>query len=536
MTVDVMQRDSASRKEETVVAERSRIETETFKVDELVQSNAHDLPGSIPSVTVTPQLTRKDKPAEVLLQKVIVEVKTSFDPVEEQNHKAHSLPTPPLEVPSDETSPVGVNVPVAPPPPPPGAVKIRVEDVGTSNENLGRKSVEAITACRAKAERLPATLIALPISVQARIADHLDILSIFHLTATHRSLHLHRSLHHARHLVRSSTDGIPGSIRALLTSPSPLHIHDGPSHAEKILMHILKILNPCIEDEIAKGPNVGTAGFRSARAGFIGNPGRRLGPRALDPLLEFAIAEGFSWAVSKLLYAGSTSKSSLNRFLGRCAESGDTVAAVAFLGAGADPNASINFPVIEFHGGGFGNVDGSCLAVAAAMGNEGVVAALLEAGADASLFESLALRACAASTLGTGEIAARLILGGADPASHAHEAIRRAALRGSPGVLRVLVGVIAGTVKVKWEVRSVIRVAYESAAKAGHAEAVREMLKERQTWMWGSGLEGPGSVLRTAVLAAIGGGWVEVVRAFAESEAWGDVVAGEDGKGVVELH
>ncbi|KAJ3115300.1 putative 2-oxoglutarate dehydrogenase E1 component DHKTD1, mitochondrial [Phlyctochytrium bullatum] len=258
-------------------------------------------------------------------------------------------------------------------------------------------------------------------------------------------------------------------------------------------------------------------------------------PKAEVPQEKVTSQSNLAWAVSKLLAAGSTTKSSLSRFLGRCAESGDATATAAFLNAGADPNTSMSFPAtLEFYGGSLHNSDATCLAVAAACGHEAVVIALLEAGADASLSESLALRASAGCTLSTDSILARLLIGGADPAALAHEAIRRAALRGSPGALRVLVAVIAGTVKAKWEVRSVIRVAYESAAKAGHAEAVAELLKEKATWLWGPGLEGPGSVLKAAVMAAITNKRVNVLREFAKSDAWNDLITGDEGKALIE--
>ncbi|KAJ3214805.1 hypothetical protein HDU67_001191 [Dinochytrium kinnereticum] len=480
---------------------------------------------------------------------VIETVGEGVQPILEAHPRVDSQPITKKDISkqSPTSSPLSSNVPLPPPLPPPGAVKIKVsnEDVSTPLRSATgpKKSIESVVAARKPAStvskklREPTVLSTMPITVLSKIADHLGIHDIFNVCSASRSLHLNRSVYHARYLVRISSDGVTGAIRTLLSATRPKHFQDASSHDEKLLVNVLKVLNPAIADElqIAKGPSAGTTGFRSVRAGFIGNPGRRLGPRNLDPLLDLALSMGHSWAIGKLLVAGSTSKSSLSRFLGKCAESGDYIAVNAFLTAGADANTTMSFPsCIEFAGGSFDNVDGTCLAVAACFGHEATVTALLEAGADASLFDSLALRSCAGSSKGNGAVVARLLVGGADPGSHAYEAIRRAALRGSPEVLRVLVAVISGTVKAKWEVRSVIRVAYESAAKAGHAEAVGEMLKERATWIWGPGLEGPGSVLRPAVMAAILNRKVDVIRVFADSDAWGFVISGDDGKAIID--
>ncbi|KAJ3164395.1 hypothetical protein HK101_000445 [Irineochytrium annulatum] len=376
---------------------------------------------------------------------------------------------------------------------------------------------------------------------------------------------------------------VTAAVRLILTRP-PSHMQDGASHPIRMLDHVLASLNPgasasagvplqptpslnpsfspLVSSPLRPSPGgalaSATAGvgsmipplmskqhsaamnFRANRAGMVGAPtsARRLGPKAVEPLLELALQHGaVSWALPRILEAGSTTKASMARLIGACCAKGEAGAVGSLLLAGADADAHVGPELggrVSVAGGKVEEDEVTCLAAAACGGHEACIVALLEGGADAGAGDSVALRLGAGSRSCSVGVLTRLIGAGAEVSARSYEAVRRAAARGDAACLKCLVGGTLGLVRSRWEVRAAIKVAYETASKGGHVGAVRALLAERATWSWGHGLDSPAIVLRNAVVAAVEGGHVDVVRAFGESEAWSDLVVGDDAKGLLE--
>jgi hypothetical protein len=249
---------------------------------------------------------------------------------------------------------------------------------------------------------------------------------------------------------------------------------------------------------------------------------------AIDACYIYAIKESMPVLLATLL---STKHVSSAETLGSClveaSKKGDTGSiAMIIIQGKADPNA----------------LDGQPLVSAAQHGQLGSVEMLINQGANPKLNDSAALRAACASCEGpnVAAVVARLLISGSDLNSRAFEALRKAAAKGHPDVLKLLMGVVGNSLKgdkgagnKNWEAKSMVKAVFDILVREGYAKALEAVLEDESIWGWEGGLE---TVVRPTLMQAIKTGQVEMVRALAGCErAWRDLVKGSEGRDTLKF-